>query len=251
MNLANKQEAPVALVTGSARRIGAAIVKELHRAGYRVVIHCRAALAEAHALALSLNAQRQDSAFVLHAELTSTCAAEQLVDATIAWAGRLDLLVNNASLFLRTEGGVFNAEDWANLFDVNVKAPFLLSHAAQPYLGQMTGAIINITDIHATKPLKGYGVYCQTKAALNMQTMSLAREFAPSIRVNGVAPGAIAWPEQGNSLSIEAQQKIISQTPLRRHGSPEFIAAAVLALAQNNFITGQILHVDGGRSICS
>jgi pteridine reductase len=249
LNRANKQEAKVALVTGGARRIGAAIIKTLHAAGYKVVIHCRFAVNEARALAVDLNHKRMDSALVVTQELMETDAASQLITTTIAWAGRLDLLVNNASVFLRTEQHSFQAEDWQLLFDMNVKVPFLLSLAARPFLVQQRGVIVNLTDIHAEKPLKGYGVYCQTKAALEMQTKALAREFAPEIRVNAVAPGAIIWPENTNSLNAEDQQKIIAKTPLKSHGNPLYIAHAVLALADNPFITGQILKVDGGRSI--
>ncbi|CAM2746877.1 pteridine reductase [Legionella worsleiensis] len=249
MNQNNKQEAKVALVTGGARRIGAAIVRILHAAEYKVVIHCRFSLSEAHALAVDLNNKRANSAFVLQRELTEHNAAAELVNAITQWSGRLDLLVNNASVFIRNDADSFNEADWQTLFDIHVKAPFLLSLAAQPLLSQHSGAIINITDIHAQRPLKGYSVYCQSKAALEMQTRSLAREFAPLIRVNAVAPGAIAWPEELNSLSVEQQQKIIDKTPLRCHGDPEFIAQAVLALADNPFITGQIVNVDGGRSL--
>lgn len=251
MNQSNTQAAKVALVTGGARRIGAAIIKKLHTSGYRVVIHCRSALQESDDLAKHLNEQRLDSAIVLQKEFTEHNAADEIISKINHWAGRLDLLVNNASVFKRTDGQFVNEADWQYLFTVNVHTPFLLSLAARPLLTQYRGAIINLTDIHADKPLKGYSVYCQTKAALEMQTKSLAREFAPEVRVNAVAPGAIAWPEDENSLSKEAQQKIIEKTPLKSHGSPEFIAQAVLALAENAFITGQILKVDGGRSLIS
>lgn len=249
MNHANKQEEKVALVTGSARRIGAAIVEQLHGAGYKVVIHCHASLGEAHALAERLNQQRKDSAFVLQRNLNEANAAAEIMQTLIDWSGRLDLLVNNASVFSRTDCHSCNEEEWNFLFDTNVKAPFLLSQAAYPHLSKHNGAIINLTDIHAEKPLKGYSVYCQTKAALDMQTKSLAREFSPTVRVNAVAPGSIMWPEAGNSLSNEEQQKILAKTPLKNHGNPEYIAQAVLALAENQFITGQTLKVDGGRSL--
>lgn len=249
MNQTNKQEAKVALVTGGARRIGAAIVKKLHSAGYKVVIHCRFSLNEAHALAADLNNQRVDSAFVLQRELTNTDAATEIMTSVVEWAGRLDLLVNNASVFIRNDFDAFNDEDWQELFNANVKAPFLLSLAARSILSKHSGVIINVTDIHAEKPLKGYSIYCQSKAAFEMQTKSLAREFSPEIRVNAVAPGAIAWPEDANGLSETEQQKIIDKTPLKTHGDPEYIAQAVLALAENPFITGQILKVDGGRSV--
>lgn len=170
-------------------------------------------------------------------------------DAITKWTGRLDLLVNNASIFMRDDSVTDHAQNWELLFTTNVKAPYLLSLAAQPLLAQYEGSIINISDTHAERALKEYSVYCQTKAALEMQTKSLAREFAPKIRVNAVAPGAIAWPEQANSLTPEMQEKIIAKTPLKQHGNPEYIAQAVLFFAENPFITGQILKVDGGRSI--
>ncbi|KTD49269.1 pteridine reductase [Legionella quateirensis] len=249
MNQNNKQEAKVALITGGARRVGAAIVKKLHGAGYKVVIHCRFSLKDAHALAVELNNKRVDSAFVLQRELTEENAAVEMISTVSEWAGRLDLLVNSASVFIRNDSETFSEEDWQKLFDTNVKAPFLLSLAAHPLLSKHSGVIINVTDIHAQKPLKGYSLYCQSKAALEMQTRSLAREFAPSIRVNAVAPGAIAWPEEANSLNEKERQNIIDKTPLKCHGDPEFIAQAILALAENPFITGQILNVDGGRSL--
>lgn len=243
MNQANKQDAPVVLVTGAAKRIGAAIAQHLHKAGFRVVIHCHQSRDAAEVLAHEMNQLRADSAHVFTADLYHPESAHQLITDTLNWGGRLDLLVNNASLFTR------NAADWDAMFDLNVKTPFILSHAAFPHLLNTHGSIINITDIHADKPLKDYAVYCQSKAALSMQTKALAREFAPKVRVNAVAPGAIMWPEQGNQLSEEQQQNIINKTPLKRHGSPLFIAQAVLALAENTFITGQTLCVDGGRSI--
>lgn len=243
MNQPNKQDARVALITGAARRIGAAIAKHLHEAGFRVVIHCHHSVHEAEELARTLNQQRRDSAYVLVADLSEDDVSTRLVQQTLTWAGRLDLLVNNASLFSR------DISDWDTLFYINVKVPFLLSLAAREALANTHGAIINITDAHTDKPLKDYAVYCQSKAALGMQTKSLAREFAPNIRVNAVAPGAILWPEHGNELSHEQKQKIIDEIPLKRHGDPLFIAQAVLALTDNAFITGQTLIVDGGRGL--
>ena len=249
MNQANKQAAKVALVTGAARRIGAAIVKQLHQANFKVIIHCHHSLLEAEGLAANLNQLRPESAHVIQKELSKPEAAHELITAAFAWSNRLDLLVNNASLFKRSNLAAFDEVNWENLFRVNVKAPYLLSLAARPYLALTEGVIINLTDIHAEAPLTDYTEYCQSKAALVMQTKALAREFAPEVRVNGVAPGAIAWPEQENAISKEIQQQIIAKTPLKRHGDPVFIAQAVLALAENPFITGQILKVDGGRSI--
>ncbi|MBA3537519.1 MAG: pteridine reductase [Tatlockia sp.] len=249
MNQANKQAAKVALITGAARRIGAAIACQLHQAGFRVLIHCHHSLVEAQQLAETLNQQRLQSAQVLQQDLCAANASNLLIDATLAFGGRLDVLVNNASIFERTNFSRFNETNWDNLFAANVRAPFLLSLAARPHLAMQEGVIVNITDIHAEKPLKGYAEYCQSKAALVMQTKALAREFAPEIRVNAVAPGAIVWPEHANLVSKEEQAEIIAKTPLKRKGQPQYIAQAVVALVENTFITGQILKVDGGRSI--
>ena len=245
----NKQPIPVALVTGAARRIGAEIARVLHQAGFRVAIHCHQSFSEATQLAQVLNAKRADSAWVVQADLSQSDAVNTVIDAVINWAGSLHVLVNNASLFTRSNFGGECIDAASAFYAVNVFAPWQLSLTARPWLAATQGCIINITDIHAEKPLKGYAEYCQTKAALAMQTKALAREFAPQIRVNAVAPGAVMWPEDGNALSLEAKEKIISQTPLKMHGKPEYIAQAVLALIANPFITGQILAVDGGRSI--
>lgn len=249
MNQANKQAVNVALVTGAARRIGAEIIKALHKAAFKVVIHCHHSFEEAQILAQTLNQQCPNSALVLQQDLRLSEAAQRLIDSTITWAGQLDLLVNNASTFTKTDFSFFDESKWDDLFSTNVKAPFLLSLAARPFLMAQQGQIINITDIHGDRPLKGYAEYCQTKAALIMQTKALAREFAPEVRVNAIAPGAIAWPEKNNSLTKELQNKIINNTPLKKHGHPAYIAQAVLALVANPFITGECLKVDGGRSL--
>ena len=243
----NKQAARVALVTGAAKRIGRAIAEHLHQSGFRVVIHCHHSQNEAQELAASLNQQRHDSALVVNADLTIKLSAIELISQTIHWAGHLDLLINNAAIFISTPSGTLDDAHWNVLFNTNVLAPFWLSHQAYPYLAKHHGSIINITDIHAEKPLKGYSVYCQSKAALDMQTKTLAREFAPAVRVNAVAPGAIAWPEQDNALSDLQRENIIARTPLKQHGEPTYIAQAVLALVENPFITGHTLNVDGGR----
>lgn len=237
---------PTALITGGARRIGAAIVQILHQAGYCIIIHCHYSTTEAHLLANSLNNKRPESVHVVSQDLGAPNAAKVLKDAVIDWSGRLDLLVNNASQFFRTD---CDSQGWDLLFDVNVKLPFLLSLELYSLLAEQQGSIINITDIHADKPLSGYSIYCQSKAALEMQTKSLAQEFAPLVRVNAIAPGAIAWPEQTNQLSTIQKDKIIQQTPLKKHGDPLFIAQMVLALCENPFITGETVKVDGGRSL--
>lgn len=237
----------VALITGAGRRIGAAIAEHLHEAGFLVAIHCHHSRDEADALCLRLNQKHPHTAQVFSADLTQKIDNQRLIQHTIDWAGQLDLLVNNASLFIPTPIDASDDTLWDTLFSINVQAPFWLSLAARAHLAQQQGAIINITDIHAETPLKGYTEYCQTKAALAMQTKAFAREFAPHIRVNAVAPGAIAWPEQDNALSRAQQEKIIARTLLKRHGKSLYIAQAVLALAENKFITGQTLRVDGGR----
>ena len=249
MNHANKQAIRVAIVTGAARRVGATIAHYLHQAGFRVVIHCHQSTIAAQALADKMNQRRSESALVLTADLTLKDQAIALINDTIHWAGRLDLLVNNAAIFTKTALDALDDTHWNALFTTNVQAPFWLSQTAYPFLAAQKGSIINITDIHAERPLKDYAVYCQSKAALTMQTKALAREFAPNVRVNAIAPGAIAWPEFDNALSDEQQQKIIDKTPLKQHGHPAFIAQAVLMLVENPFITGQQLAVDGGRSL--
>lgn len=238
----------VALITGGAKRIGAGIAKKLHACGFKVAIHCNHSLVEAQALVEKFNQQRADSACVIQGDLKTSQIASDIISSVENWAGRLDVLINNASIFMRGDA-VFNLTQWQDLFTINVQIPFELSLQAYPFLAQNNGSIINITDIHGEKPLKGYAAYCQTKAALVMQTKALAKEFAPLIRVNAVAPGAIAWPEQDNALSEDVRKKIIAKTPLQSHGDPDFIAQAVWALIENSFITGQVLNVDGGRSI--
>lgn len=249
MNNSTVLNAKTALVTGGARRIGAAIVSQLHHAGYQVLIHCHHSTTEAQLLANLLNTKRNDSARITAINLHAPNAVSTIMHSILNWSGRLDVLINNASVFTRTPTETTPDSEWNSLFDLNVKIPYQLSMGFQPFLAQHQGSIINITDIHAQKPLVGYSVYCQTKAALEMQTKSLAREFAPAIRVNAIAPGAIVWPENSNSLSSEQQHKIVAQTPLQQHGNPSYIASAVLALVENPFISGQILNVDGGRSI--
>lgn len=237
----------MALITGAARRIGAEIAQVLHAAGFIIAIHCNRSQIDAEKLAADLNHLRADSAHVFTQDLLELTLQSDLVNEVINWAGRLDLLVNNASLFIRNDFETFNQNDWAKQFIVNVQAPYVLSQMARPHLEKQHGSIINITDIHAVFPLKGYAVYCQTKAALVAQTKALAKEFGPAIRVNGVAPGAIAWPEHENATSEQTKARIIEKTTLKCHGAPRYIAQAVLSLADNPFITGQIINVDGGR----
>lgn len=237
------------LVTGGARRIGAAIVKTLHQAGFAVAIHCRDSHEQAFEFAHRLNRQKDGSCAVFQAELTDNSQRTQLIEQVVAWKPQLVGLINNASVFHATKLGSFDDDAWDKLFNVNLKACFHLSELAYPHLAQHGGVIINIGDIHAGKPLRNHAVYCMTKAALNMQTKALAIEYAPRVRVNAIAPGAIAWPEGENALSEQGKQKIVAKTPLGCHGNPDCIAQAVSSLIDNDFITGQILAVDGGRSL--
>lgn len=238
----------VALVTGAARRIGATIAETLHSAGARVVIHYRGSAEEADELAGRLNAIRPKSAVAMQADLLQEDSPAALVDAVIRWSGRLDILVNNASSFYPTPLGQIDATNWADLTGSNLQAPLFLSQAALPHLTANGGNIVNIVDIHARRPLRDHHVYGAAKAGLSMLTRSLAKELAPAVRVNGVAPGAIAWPEDGMTEAVK--KSIIEQIPLGRTGKPADIANAVLFLVRDaTFITGQIIPLDGGRSI--
>ena len=241
-------EGKVALVTGAARRIGAAIARRLHGAGAKVVLHYRGTENEAAQLEKELNAARAGSALKLKGDLLAPVAPKALVDATLQRFARLDILVNNASAFFPTPVGEIEAPHWEELIGSNLRAPLFLAQAAAPQLALAGGAIVNIADIHAERPLKDYVVYSIAKAGLAALTKSLALELAPGVRVNAVAPGAIAWPEDGQFDPGE-RARIIASTPLARIGTPEEIAQAVHFLASASFVTGQVLAVDGGRSI--
>ena len=241
-------ESKVALVTGAARRVGAAIARRLHAAGASVVIHYRGADADAAALEKELNAARAGSAMKVKGDLLAPVAPKALVDAALQRYARLDFLVNNASAFYPTALGQIEAGHWEELMGSNLRAPLFLAQAAAPHLALAGGAIVNIADIHAERPLKGYVVYSLAKAGLVALTRSLALELAPAVRVNAVAPGAIAWPEDGQFASGE-RERIVATTPLKRTGTPDEIAQAVHFLCTAPFVTGQVLAVDGGRSI--
>jgi len=236
------------LVTGGARRVGAAIARRLHAAGANVVLHYRGAEADAAKLEAELNAMRAKSATKVKAELLAASAPRALVSAALESFGRLDLLVNNASSFFPVAVGAIEPSHWDELLGSNLKAPLFIAQEAAPHLAKEQGAIVNIVDIHAERPLKGYPVYTIAKAGIAALTRSLAIELAPDVRVNGVAPGAIAWPEDDQFPDAE-RKRIVASTPLGRVGSPEDIAQAVHFLACAPFVTGQILAVDGGRSI--
>jgi pteridine reductase len=236
------------LVTGAAKRIGASIATALHEAGANVAIHYFSSEAPANALAAKLNAQRPSSAFTIGADLRNVPSLEAMVQQVLERTGRLDVLVNNASNFYPTRLGSITEEQWHDLIDSNLKAPLFLSQAALTPLREARGSIINIVDVHARRPLRDHPVYGAAKAGLAMLTRSLAKDLGPEIRVNGVAPGAILWPESG--MSEELRRSIIRQTALKRAGEPEDIAAAVLFLVRDApYVTGEIIAVDGGRSV--
>jgi pteridine reductase len=236
-----------ALVTGGGRRVGAAIVRALHGAGAGVAIHHRQSGTDAEALAAELNALRPGSAFAVSADIVDTAALPGLVAAVVARAGRLDVLVNNASSFYPTPLGRITTAEWDDLMGTNLKAPLFLAQAAAPQLREHGGCIVNLIDIHAIRPLKDHPVYGAAKAGLAFLTKALARDLAPQVRVNGVAPGAVMWPDGG--ISETTQQVVLRQIPLQRTGGPEDIAGAVLYLVRDaTYVTGQVLAVDGGRS---
>jgi len=238
----------VALVTGSARRIGAVTVRMLHQAGADVVVHYRSSADDAEKLADELNTIRANSCFLQQADLLEIKQLSTMVDSIIKQTGRLDILVNNASTFYPTAIGEITEADWDNLMGSNLKAPLFLSQAVAPHLIKNQGCIVNMVDVHGFRPMKGYPVYSAAKAGLLMLTQSLARELGPNVRVNGVAPGAILWPEAEENQNKAAQQALLNKTALKREGTPEDIAKTVLFLVRDaNYITGQVIPVDGGR----
>jgi pteridine reductase len=240
-------EDKVVLITGAARRVGAAITRKLHAAGATLVVHYHHSHSEAQVLAGELNGVRPGSVTILGGDLLDVKLLSALVEATIARCGHLDILINNASTFYATPIGAITADDWDDLMGTNLRAPLFLSQAAAPHLKARSGLILNIVDIHGMRPLRHHVVYSPAKAGLIMLTQSLARELAPEVRVNGIAPGPVEFPEKG--FSEQMKQAVIDKTLLKRRGSPEDIARAALFFASEaSYVTGQILAVDGGRS---
>lgn len=239
----------VVLVTGAARRLGAAIAVYLHALGYRVVIHCHHSTQAAMVLADQLNAQRTNSAWVYSADLRQIELLPMMIAAIITHWGQLDALIHNASVFYATDLASADVSAWDELMNTNAKAPFFLSQAAYPYLKKTHGQIIHITDIHAEKSLKHYEIYTLSKALLWHQTQCLAKAWAPEVRVNAVAPGAVLWPEGENSLDDGAKQVIINKTLLKKQVNPQSIAKAIGFLLDNSDITGEVIHVAAGRGV--
>ena len=241
-------EGRIALVTGAARRVGAEIAAQLHAAGADVGVHYRTSGEDATHLVAHLNGLRPDSATAFQADLLDTASLPELIAAVVDWRGGLDILVNNASTFYPTPLGEITEADWDDLVGSNFKAPLFLSQAAAASLRERRGSIVNIVDIHAQRPLRHHLVYGPAKAGLAMVTRALAKELAPEVRVNGVSPGAILWPE--SDMSETAKASILEQVPLARPGDPADIAGCVLYLVRDaTYVTGQIVAVDGGRSI--
>jgi pteridine reductase len=239
----------VVLITGGGKRVGAAICRRLHAAGANLMLHYRASAGEARLLQAELNHLRPDSVALIQADLLDHAKLPSLVEQTLHRFGKLDALVNNASSFFATPLGEITAADWDDLAGTNLRAPLLLAQAAAPFLRKTQGAIVNITDIHAERPLRNYVVYSVAKAGLAGLTRSLARELAPEVRVNAVAPGPILWPEEEQFDEL-SRQRIISSTPLKREGVPDDVAKAVhYLLAEAPYVTGETINVDGGRHI--
>lgn len=243
-----RHERPVALITGAGKRVGAVIARTLHAAGYDLALHYRRSATEAELLAASLERQRSGSTYTVQAELADLDVLPDVVQRVLSRYGRLDALVNNASAFYPTPVGTATPAQWNELFASNAQAPFFLAQAAVPALREARGAIVNLVDIYAERPLAQHPLYCMAKAALAAMTRSLALDLGPDVRVNGVAPGAVMWPSDGKPY--DDQQAMLARTPLQRAGSPEDVAGAVLWLLRDApFVTGQIIRVDGGRTL--
>lgn len=240
----------VMLVTGGSRRVGAAICRRLHAMGATVAIHYRSSVPEAQALQEELNALRCDSAAIFCADLLDAKALPRLIQQVIERFGRLDALVNNASSFYATPLCDIDEASWLDLLGTNLKAPLFLAQAAEDELRRSRGAIVNIVDIHAERPMKGHLLYSVAKSGLVALTRALAQEMAPHVRVNAVAPGVILWPESAEWEDEDERRKIVAHTLLKREGEPDDIARTVAFLIQDApYITGQVISVDGGRSI--
>ncbi|MEM1081937.1 MAG: pteridine reductase [Pseudomonadota bacterium] len=241
---------PTAIVTGGARRIGATIIQHLHERDHNIVVHCRHSTVEAEALCEALNARRAQSACLVQAELSEDEASEHIIQAAVQAYGRVDVLINNASSFFPTPIHQIKPSQWAPLIDSNLRAPMWLSLAFAKALNERIGSIVNLVDIHGLVPLQDHLIYTQAKAGLIMQTKALAKDLAPQVRVNGVAPGSILWPEGDAAQSEQEQRAILDRVPMARSGTPEDIAGAVCFLALDApYVTGQILAVDGGRTL--
>ncbi len=246
----NETDLKVVLITGGAKRVGAAICRELHASGANLMIHYNTSMQEARALQAELNLQRANSVAIIQGDLLNIAVLPSLVQETVKHFGKLDVLINNASSYYPTEVGQINEQNWHDLMGSNLKAPMFLAQAAAAELKKNHGCIVNITDMHIERPKKGYVVYSVAKAGLVTLTKSLAQELSPEVRVNAVAPGPVQWPDNNPQFDEVYRQRVISQTLLKRVGEAQDIAKAVKFLvADAPFITGHVLAVDGGRSL--
>ncbi len=247
-------EAKVALITGSAKRIGAVIATKFHQQGFNVIVHANNSVEEANELENDFNSSRANSALMVSANLNDPSAIEALASNSLNAFGRIDVLVNNASAFYPSKFGEATQSQWDDLFNSNVRAAYFLSQQVAAELNKREGTIINIIDTHADKPLADHSIYNMAKAALKTMTKSLAKDLGPTVRVNGVAPGAILWPtrleNEDDPVVMQKREKILSAIPLNRLGTPDDIANMIYFLATNaSYITGQVIKVDGGRSL--
>jgi pteridine reductase len=246
----NGLQGKVVLITGGAKRVGAAICRRLHAAGASLLLHYRSAALEARALQVELNGQRAESVALAQADLLKVGNCSQLVKSALKHFGQLDALVNNASTFYSTAVGEITEEAWDDLMGTNLRAPLFLAQAAAPELRKNHGCIVNLVDIHAELPMRSHAVYIAAKGGLAALTRALARDLGPEVRVNGVAPGTILWPDDDSWRDEVARQRIINQTALKRIGEPDDIARAVkFLIADAPYVTGQVIAVDGGRSV--
>jgi len=243
-------ETPVALVTGAAHRLGEQTARTLHARGWNLVIHYRSREEQANSLIEQMNRQRPDSAFALQADLSRTAGLDQLATDTVEHWGRLDALVNNASVFYPTPTANATEDDWDTILNTNLKAPFFLLQACLSELRRNHGSVVNLIDIYSERPIDDHPLYCASKAGLAALTRSWAKDLAPDVRVNGVSPGAILWPEGEAEMDSSVQRAILDKTPMARTGNPDDIAETIAFLiCDAPFITGQIIAVDGGRSL--
>ena len=248
MSAIKEKNNKTALITGAAKRIGASISRNIHEAGYNVGIHYNSSEKDAKKLCEELNAKRAGSAQIFKADITKVSDAKSLVNSFLKWGGKLDLLINNASSFYPTPIGSVTEENWNDLIGTNLKGPLFISQEASVSLKKNKGSIINLVDIHIKSPPKDHAVYIAAKAGLEILTRSLARDLAPEVRVNGISPGAILWPE--GELDAATKDKILDSIPLKRKGNPQDISDCVLFLVNSaSYISGQIISVDGGKSI--
>jgi len=234
-----------ALITGGAARIGAQIVKTLHHNQFNIIIHCNQSKDKAQLLCDELNAVRANSVEIVLGNLNNIDELDSLVSSIKS----IDLLVNNASVFYPKSVEDSEMKDWDDVININLKAPFFLSKGLSKTLSKNDGSIINIIDIHSERPLKKHAIYNISKAGLKMLTQTLAKELAPRIRVNGVSPGSILWPQDSAEISEDDKNLMLERIALHRQGSPQDIADTVLFLANSNYITGQIINIDGGRTL--